>query len=78
MYYFSKLSLVNLYLQWSKEESAPDLIRIHPYLIPITICIGILIITLAFLIYTSVREYRIKKRNNLEARLSYLEKQVGK
>jgi len=51
-------TLVNLYVQWSKEVTAPTLFRIHPYLIPVVISIVVLALALAFLIYAGIREYK--------------------
>ena len=58
--------LVNLYLQYAKEPTAPYLIQIHPYRIPF-IGIGvILVLGAVVVVILGIRDHRQKKKKSRE------------
>ena len=75
--------LVNLYLQYAKESTAPYLIQIHPYRIPFIVFGGILILGAIAVVTLGIREHRRKQKkgNEIETiirRLDDIEKRLPK
>ncbi len=55
-------TLVNLYLQYVKEPTAPEYIRIYPYQIPVVGMIVMIALSGGFLIYAAIKEQRKKQK----------------
>lgn len=60
-------TLITLYLQYSKEASAPVFIREYPYSIPVTSAILVLFLSLDFLIFAAIKEHRKKQKEKERA-----------
>lgn len=58
-------TLSNKYDLWVQEATTPHFFRIHPYLFALASAI-LIFCSFAFLIYATIREYRVKKRKQLE------------
>ena len=74
-------TLVNLYLQYSREPTAPAFIRNHPYQLPVLGIIVIIVAVGSFLIYAAIRDNRNKKKHKddtgiLRERLGFIEKRL--
>lgn len=53
---------MDLFIQWSKEASAPLWISERPYLAPILVMVIIMALAVAFVIYAENRERERKKK----------------
>ena len=69
-------TIVNLYLRYVKEPTAPQILINHPYLIPFLGISVLVVISLGFVVYASIRD--IKKNKNSPSDLpSDLSKALG-
>lgn len=55
-------TLVNLYLQYSKETVAPEIVYNHPYLVPVVAILALLSLSGAWVVYAAIREHHNKKK----------------
>ncbi len=64
--------LVNLFLQYSKESSAPEWLVIHPYIWPMCICLILILGSVGFLIWAAKK--RKDELQEIKDRLDKIEK----
>lgn len=63
-------TIVNLYLLYTKEPAAPEIIRTYPYRFPFIGMFLLIIISGAFLVYAAIKEYR--KNKNTKSNKEYV------